>query len=98
MAMDQSSISTASIASRPALPDAAARLRAAIVRVAPTLFWACLSVGMFAGIWEACWALGWADPKLLPPPHIFLGDIVEQAKYFNTANRWQIGVDQNSGP
>ena len=40
----------------------------------------CLSIGLFAGIWELCWALGWADPKLLPPPHIFLGNIVEQAQ------------------
>ena len=59
---------------------------------------ACLSVGLFAGIWEACWALGWSDPKLLPPPHIFLGDIVDQAKFFNTVSRWQVGVGQNAGP
>jgi NitT/TauT family transport system permease protein len=75
-----------------------ARLRAAVLRAAPELLWSCLSVGLFAGIWEACWALGWADPKLLPPPHIFLGDIVDQAKFFNTISRWQVGVGQNSGP
>ena len=58
----------------------------------------CLSIGLFAGIWELCWALGWADPKLLPPPHIFLGNIAEQAKFFNTATRWQIGKSMNDGP
>ncbi|HXO02548.1 MAG TPA: hypothetical protein VN900_10860, partial [Stellaceae bacterium] len=46
---------------------------AAICRAAPRLLWTAASLGLFAGIWEACWALGWADPKLLPPPHIFLG-------------------------
>jgi NitT/TauT family transport system permease protein len=60
--------------------------------------WAVLSVGLFAGIWEVLWALGWADEKLLPPPHIFLGNIPDQARFFNTATRWQIGVDPNSGP
>ena len=35
--------------------------------------------------------------KLLPPPNVFIGNIVDQAKFFNTANRWQIGVG-GSGP
>jgi NitT/TauT family transport system permease protein len=60
--------------------------------------WAVLSVGMFAGLWEFLWAVGVADEKLLPPPHIFLGNIPDQARFFNTATRWQIGVDPNSGP
>lgn len=80
------------------MPAAFARLPAAIGRAAPTVLWACLSVGLFAGIWETCWAFGWADPKLLPPPHIFLGDIIGQAKFFNTVSRWQVGVGQDSGP
>ena len=46
----------------------------------------------------ARWAFGWADPKLLPPPHIFLGNIGEQAKFFNTATRWQVGQSMNAGP
>jgi NitT/TauT family transport system permease protein len=41
--------------------------------------------------------VGWSDPKLLPPPHVFIGNIVDQAKFFNTVNRWQIGVG-GSGP
>jgi len=74
------------------------RLCAAAARGAPAVLWSCLSVGLFAGIWETCWALGWSDPKLLPPPHIFLGAIVDQAKFFNTVSRWQVGVGQNAGP
>jgi NitT/TauT family transport system permease protein len=64
----------------------------------PRLFWTCVSIGFFAGIWEFLWYIGWADPRLLPPPHIFLGHFAEQAQFFNTAERWQIGVDPNSGP
>ena len=37
------------------------------------------AISLFAGLWELCWALGWADPKLLPPPHIFLGNIAERS-------------------
>jgi len=51
-----------------------------------------------AGIWELLWFWGMTDPKLLPPPHIFLGNFPEQAKFFNTAQRWQIGVGLNTGP
>ena len=68
--------------------------RAALTRVG----WGLLSVGLFFGIWELFWALGWADPKLLPPPHIFLGNIPDQARFFNTATRWQIGVNPADGP
>jgi NitT/TauT family transport system permease protein len=60
--------------------------------------WSLASVGLFAGLWEMCWALGWSDPKLLPPPHIFLGNIPDQARFFNTVSRWQVGVGQDSGP
>ncbi len=70
------------------------RSRARLSRVG----WTLLSVGLFAGIWELLWYWGVADPKLLPPPHIFLGNFPEQAKFFNTAQRWQIGVGLNTGP
>jgi len=62
------------------------------------IWWTCLSVALFAGIWELCWAFGWADPKLLPPPHIFLSNFAEQGKFFNTATRWQIGNSMGEGP
>jgi NitT/TauT family transport system permease protein len=62
------------------------------------IWWTCLSISLFAGLWEFCWAMGWADPKLLPPPHIFLGNIAEQGKFFNTATRWQVGSSMTEGP
>lgn len=69
-----------------------------VSRAVARFFWTCLSVGMFAGIWELCWWFGWADARLLPPPHIFLGSIGEQAMFFNTATRWTIGTTMDSGP
>ena len=51
----------------------------------------CLSIGLFAGIWELCWRSAGPIPKLLPPPHIFLGRLADQGKFFNTATRWQVG-------
>jgi NitT/TauT family transport system permease protein len=60
--------------------------------------WMLVSVGCFAGLWELLWAFGIADAKLLPPPHIFLGNLAEQARFFNTAQRWQIGTGMNAGP
>jgi len=62
------------------------------------LGWAVVSIGMFCAIWEALWAVGWADPRLLPPPHVFLGNIAGQAKFFNTISRWQVGAGMDAGP
>lgn len=67
-------------------------------RMAPKIGWTIVSVGLFALIWEFLWLIGWADPKLLPPPHIFMGDITGQAKNFNTAQRWQIGAGSTDAP
>src|SRR5436305_7273747 len=69
-----------------------------IRRHGPNLGWGLLSVALFAGLWEFLWYIGAADQRLLPPPHMFLGDFAGQAKNFNTAKRWEIGVDPNSGP
>ncbi len=60
--------------------------------------WAIVSIGMFCAIWEVLWAVGWADPRLLPPPHVFLGNIAGQAKFFNTISRWQVGAGMDAGP
>lgn len=78
---------------RPAFlaPD---KLRAGLT----SLGWTFASVGLFALIWEICWFFGWSDPKLLPPPHIFLGNIPDQAQFFNTATRWAVGVNQADAP
>lgn len=72
---------------RPALPPWISRMG-----------WAIISIGMFAGIWELLWAVGWADPRLLPPPHVFMGSIADQAKFFNTISRWQVGAGIDAGP
>ena len=74
---------------RPVVPWAKQQLQRRIIR---QLGWTLASVGLFVAIWELLWLIGWADPKLLPPPHVFLGDIPQQAKFFNTVHRWQIGV------
>ena len=50
------------------------------VRGVAVAFWWVLSIGCFAGLWEAAWAVGWADPLLLPPPHIFLAHFSDQAQ------------------
>lgn len=60
--------------------------------------WGVASIGLFAGIWELTWAMGWTDPRLLPPPHIFLGNIPDQLQFFNTSTRWVVGAAQTEGP
>src|SRR5882724_10570184 len=91
---------TAGAAAGASRPAAASRLFASMAGLdwLAKAWCACLSVGLFAGIWELCWALGWADEKLLPPPHIFLSNFAEQGKYFNTATRWQVGNAMGEGP
>lgn len=90
----------ADVAASPPAPKAAGgvllppRLRQGLARFG----WACVSVGLFVALWELLWLIGWADEKLLPPPHIFLGNIPDQARFFNTATRWQIGVNPADGP
>ncbi|HEY9211248.1 MAG TPA: ABC transporter permease subunit [Ancylobacter sp.] len=52
-----------------------------------TLGWGIVSIGLFTGIWELLWALGYANPLLLPPPHLFLSDIPGTLQYFDRSNR-----------
>ena len=83
------------------LPAASAlfySLLALVRQYGPKVGWSIVSIALFAGFWEFLWYIGAADQRLLPPPHIFLGDLAGQAKNFNTAKRWEIGVDPNSGP
>lgn len=47
------------------------------------LVFACLSVGLFVGVWELAWWQGWADPLLLPPPHVFLTNLADQFRFFD---------------
>jgi NitT/TauT family transport system permease protein len=51
------------------------------------LGWGLISIGLFAAIWELAWAGGWANPLLLPPPHIFLSDIPGTLTFFDTTDR-----------
>ena len=44
---------------------------------------------MFAGLWEACWALGLADRKLLPPPHVFIDSLGYKLPYAMAKNGWK---------
>lgn len=82
-----------------AVPDGFRRRAAAALKAAgPPLFWGVVSVGMFVAIWEFAWLVGWADPRLLPPPHVFLGNLPDQARFFMTAERWQIGVGEVDAP
>ena len=61
------------------------RLRLALPRTG----WALVSIGLFACLWELLWAFGVSDPRLLPPPHIFLGNFPEQLKFF-VLNRGEV--------
>ena len=92
--------STQAAAGRMEPTPAAAASRPAqyLAQLLPRLGWTIVSVGSFALLWECLWALGITDPKLLPPPHVFLGELTEQAKFFNTAQRWQIGISAADGP
>lgn len=45
--------------------------------------WTLASLGLFVGAWELAWFLGWADPLLLPPPHLFLADLPGQFRFFD---------------
>lgn len=49
--------------------------------------WGVASVALFTGAWEFSWSVGWANPMLLPPPHIFLQDFLEQARFFDKSTR-----------
>ncbi|MBC7499041.1 MAG: ABC transporter permease [Herminiimonas sp.] len=60
-------------------------------RMLATAAWWIASVGIFVGVWELCWLAGWADPLLMPPPHMFLSNLPEQFKFFDAGSR--VGVD-----
>lgn len=48
--------------------------------------WWLASLLIFAGIWEVLWAIGVAPELTLPPPHIFLSNFLDQARYFANAS------------
>ena len=85
--MRSSALATPVRSASGSLAEAVQGLRGGLPRVG----WWIASVGLFVGFWELCWAVGWADPLLLPPPHLFMADLAGQAKNFSTTDRWQIG-------
>ncbi|RYF21921.1 MAG: ABC transporter permease [Comamonadaceae bacterium] len=48
--------------------------------------WTLASIGSIVGLWEVAAAVGWADPLLMPAPHVFLGNWSEQLHFFDMAN------------
>ena len=50
-------------------------------------FWWFASLTLFIGIWEVCWAVGWVNAMLMPPPHVFLEDFLAQGRLFDRATR-----------
>ena len=58
-----------------------------ISRFADAAVWSIASVALFTGIWEFCWYMRWANPMLLPPPHIFLHDVLYVGKLFDKSTR-----------
>ena len=59
--------------------------RAKALAFVQRVLWWLASVGTFVAIWEFCWWQGFADPLMLPPPHMFLADLPEQFKFFDPA-------------
>ncbi len=58
--------------------DGRGRLRGTVTAV----LWYLASISLFGALWELAWAVGWADPMLVPPPHLFLRDFAGQAANF----------------
>ena len=56
-------------------------------RTAAAVAWWVASVALFVAIWELCWYMRWANPMLMPPPHIFLQDILLVGKLFDKSTR-----------
>ena len=82
-----------SVADAPAAVATVRRTPSRMRRTVAATGWWLASVALFGGLWELAWALGWADPKLLPPPHIFLADFAAMGKFFDSST---IGVAQSA--
>ncbi|MGA0617369.1 ABC transporter permease [Paracoccus sp. KR1-242] len=53
------------------------------MRKAEPVLWSLTSLAIFVGLWEFAWWRGWANPLLLPPPHIFLANLPDQFRFFD---------------
>lgn len=72
----------------PAKPPSAtgARVMKNLRRQGVAALWTLASIGSIIGLWELAAAMGWADPLLMPAPHVFLGNWSEQLHFFDMAN------------
>lgn len=55
----------------------------ALIKAMSPILWFLTSLGLFVGLWEFAWWQGWANPLLLPPPHIFLANLPDQFRFFD---------------
>lgn len=70
-------------AAKPARRTASPMAIGSFFRRGPDAIWWLLSVLLFAGVWEICWLVGLAEPRLLPPPHMFLSNFFQQGRFFS---------------
>ena len=77
---------------QPPQPSAFVSRAKALAFVQRALWWMA-SVGTFVAIWEFCWWRGYADPLMLPPPHLFLANLPEQFKFFDPAGARSLQED-----
>ncbi|WP_353476376.1 ABC transporter permease (plasmid) [Salipiger sp. H15] len=63
-------------------PSPARPARSLTRKIVPVL-WSLASLAIFVGLWEFAWWRGWANPLLLPPPHIFLANLPDQFRFFD---------------
>ena len=71
--------------------------RAKVLAFVQRALWWIASVGTFIAIWEFCWWQGFADPLMLPPPHMFLANLPEQFKFFDPAGARSLEEDGGGG-
>ena len=89
--MSDNSLSTGT-----AMPSKKPGVAARWVPLAKSVGWSVLSIGLFVAFWEVAWWRGWANPLLLPPPHIFLANLTEQFRFFDP-NGERIGALSEGG-
>lgn len=59
------------------------------------ILWGFASIACLVSLWEVLWALGVVKEAILPPPHIFLANLSEQARSFGSTTA--IG-SESAGP
>lgn len=79
-------------AQAPSDPPSFRHRKRALAMLKRALWWFA-SVGTFVAIWEFCWWQGFADPLMLPPPHLFLANLPEQFKFFDPAGARSLEED-----